>query len=139
MRAPQKTILIIDDEKGFAEALNDALDYEGYRVLTASTAEEALNILKNNKVDLATVDVMMPQGPSFESQVSSDRTGIALIKTINKMYPQIFMICISVITNRKLIKEIEGSNARFYKKGEVPLRTILDAITTKLFGRVFTS
>ena len=63
----QKTVLIIDDEKGFIEALEDALVYDGFRVLSAITAEEALRTLKKEHVDLVTVDIMMPPGRSLES------------------------------------------------------------------------
>ena len=135
----QKTILIIDDEKTYIEALQDALDYEGFRVLTATTAEEALRILKNERVDLATVDIMMPPGHSLESQAKSDRTGVVLCRTIQKLYPHIHIICISVVSDRDTIKEIESYNIRFLRKGEVPLRTVLDVIATKLFGKSFTT
>ena len=135
----QKVVLIVDDERGYAEPLQDALDYEGFRVLTATTAEEALRILKNERVDLATVDIMMPPGRSLESQAKSDRTGVVLCRTIKNLYPQTNIICISVVTNRDTIKEIESQNIRFFRKGEVPLRTVLNAITTKLLGRSFTS
>ena len=139
MNVQQKTILIIDDERTYIEALKDALDYEGFKVLTATTAEEALRILKNERVDLATVDIMMPPGHSLESQAKSDRTGVVLCRTIKKLYPQTAIICISVVTDRETIKEIEGHNIRFLRKGEVPLRTVLDHITTKLLGKAFTS
>ena len=135
----RKTVLIVDDERGYAEGLQDALDYEGFRVLTATTAEEALRILKNERVELATVDIMMPPGRSLESQARSDRTGVVLCRTIKKLYPHTDIICISVVTDRDTIKEIESQNIRFFRKGEVPLRTVLDVITTKLLGRSFTS
>lgn len=135
----RKTILIIDDEKGYAEGLQDALDYVGFRVLTATTAEEALRVLKNERVDLATVDIMMPPGHSLESQAMSHRTGVVLCRTIRKLYPHTDIICISVVTDRDTIKEIESQNIRFFRKGEVPLRTILDIITTRLLGRSFAS
>ena len=135
----QKTVLIVDDERGYAEGLQDALDYEGFKVLTATTAEEALRILKNERVDLATVDIMMPPGRSLESQARSYRTGVILCRTIKKLYPRTSIICISIVTDRDTIKEIESQNIRFFRKGEVPLRTILDTITTKLLGRRFTS
>lgn len=135
----QKTVMIVDDERGYAEGLQDALDYEGFKVLTATTAEEALRILKNERVDLATVDIMMPPGRSLESQARSYRTGVILCRTIKKLYPRTSIICISVVTDRDTIKEIESQNIRFFRKGEVPLRTVLNAITTKLLGRSFTS
>jgi len=124
---------------GYAEGLQDALDYEGFKVLTATTAEEALRILKNERIDLATVDIMMPPGRSLESQARSYRTGVILCRTIKKLYPRTSIICISVVTDRDTIKEIESQNIRFFRKGEVPLRTVLNAITTKLLDRSFTS
>lgn len=135
----QKTVLIVDDERGYAEALRDALDYQGFRVLTATTGEEALGVLQKEQINLVTIDVMMPPGRSLESQVTSDRTGVFLCKTIRQQYPHIYMICISVVTNRDTIKEIQSYNVQFLRKGEVPLRTVLDHISTKLLGRRFTS
>ena len=133
----RKTVLIVDDERGFIEALHDALDYEGFRVLTATTAEEALRILKKERVDLATVDIMMPPGRSLESQARSQRTGIVLCRTIRKLYPHIHVFCISVVSDTNTIKEIEKYGIRFLRKGETPLRTVLNMITTKLTGRTF--
>ena len=64
----QKTVLLIDDDLGFQEPLADALEFEGYRVLKASTGEDALRILAREKVHLATVDIMMPPGKSLEGE-----------------------------------------------------------------------
>ena len=117
----QKTVLIVDDERGYAEGLQDALDYEGFKVLTATTAEEALRILKNERVDLATVDIMMPPGRSLESPaIRSNRTGVVLCRTIKKLYPLTSIICISVVTDRDTIKEIESQNIRFFRNSMIP-------------------
>src|SRR5712664_3556940 len=67
----QKTILLIDDEQGLIEALEDALVNEGYRVLRAFTGEEALGVLAREHVDLATVDIMLAPGPSLEPKTTS--------------------------------------------------------------------
>ena len=133
----RKTVLIVDDERGFTEALKDALDYEGFRVLTATTAEEALRILKKERIDLATVDIMMPPGRSLESQARSHRTGVVLCRTIRTLYPHISVFCISVVNDTRTIKEIEKYGVRFLRKGETPLRTVLNMITTRLLGRTF--
>ena len=135
----QKTVLIVDDERGYVEGLQDALDYEGFKVLTATTAEEALCILKSERVDLATVDIMMPPGRSLESQARSYATGVVLCRTIRKLYPHTRVICISVVTDRATIKAIQSQNIQFLRKGEVSLRTVLDIINTKLYGRTLAS
>ena len=137
----QKTVLIVDDEIGFIESLQDALDFEGFRVLTASSAQEALRILKKEHVDLATVDIMMPPGPSLERQFKetiSHRTGVILCRTIKKLFPRVSIICISVVTDRDTIDEIKNLDIRFFHKGEVPLRIVLNEITNRLLGRNIT-
>lgn len=136
----QKTVLIIDDEKGFIEALEDALIFEGYNILKAMTAEEALRILKKERIDLATVDIMMPPGSShLESQVASRRTGIILCRTIRKLYPNIDVFCISVVTDKNTIREIQDMGVRFIRKGETPLRTVLRMIKSRLTGIAYTT
>ena len=54
-------ILVCDDDKEIVEAIDIYLSQEGYRVLKAYDGEEALKVLKNEKVDLLVIDVMMPR------------------------------------------------------------------------------
>ena len=134
----QNTILIVDDEIGYAEGIIDALNFEGYRVLTATSAELALSVLKKGNIDLVLVDIMMPPGKSLEKPgVLSDRTGVILCRTIKATHPLIPIICLSVVTNRDTIREIQRMNIKFLRKGEVPLATILDNIKVKLSGASF--
>lgn len=54
-------ILVCDDDKEIVEAIDIYLSQEGYQVLKAYDGEEALKILKSQKVDLLVIDVMMPR------------------------------------------------------------------------------
>lgn len=54
-------ILVCDDDKEIVEAIDIYLSQEGYQVLKAYDGEEALKILKAQKVDLLVIDVMMPR------------------------------------------------------------------------------
>ena len=54
-------ILVCDDDKEIVEAIYIYLSQEGYQVLKAYDGEEALKILKSQKVDLLVIDVMMPR------------------------------------------------------------------------------
>ncbi|MHA6250657.1 response regulator [Oceanobacillus sp. CAU 1775] len=56
----QEEILIVDDQPGIRLLLSDILIYEGYRVTTASTGEEALNKLKEKQFDLLMLDYKLP-------------------------------------------------------------------------------
>ena len=54
------TILVCDDEKDIVSAIEIYLSAEGYRVLTAGTGAEALDILARETVHLVLMDIMMP-------------------------------------------------------------------------------
>ena len=54
-------ILVCDDDKEIVEAIDIYLTQEGYQVLKAYDGEEALKVLKTQKVDLLVIDVMMPK------------------------------------------------------------------------------
>jgi CheY-like chemotaxis protein len=55
-----KTILVVDDEFGIAEALSSTLADEGYRVFTAANGKQGLVLLAEVHPDLLIVDFMMP-------------------------------------------------------------------------------
>ena len=57
---PQNTILIVDDDHNVLEVLNARLSSQGFRVLQAPGATEALNIIKKESIDLMISDVKMP-------------------------------------------------------------------------------
>ena len=54
-------ILIIEDERPMRAALADALEGEGYRVLTAADGEEGLARALSETPDLILLDLMMPR------------------------------------------------------------------------------
>ena len=53
-------ILIVDDEANQRKSLAIGLRIEGYSVLEAEDGERALQVLGDESVDLAIVDLMMP-------------------------------------------------------------------------------
>src|SRR5580698_6867926 len=56
------TVLVVDDEKNIRRTLQLVLEGEGYRVLGAETAEQALAVLASPEtpVDLVVLDVQLP-------------------------------------------------------------------------------
>ncbi|MGE6228848.1 response regulator transcription factor [Paenibacillus chitinolyticus] len=61
------TILLVDDETEITNLLEIYLKNEGYRLLKASDGAEALELLKENEVDLIILDVMMPRMDGIEA------------------------------------------------------------------------
>lgn len=72
-RSIQPTVLIVDDERFVRELLCDFLRDEGYRILVAENAREALRVM-NSEVGVVILDLWMPgiDGLSLCRQILSD-------------------------------------------------------------------
>lgn len=59
-------IMVVDDEMHIRELVRFYLDKAGFDTIEAANAEEALDIVENQYIDLAVVDIMMPGIDGFE-------------------------------------------------------------------------
>ena len=59
-------VFVVDDEPGIALLCNRLLTRAGYKVETQTNPREAINYLKENKIDLLLVDIRMPEVDGFE-------------------------------------------------------------------------
>ena len=73
-------------------------------------------------------------GAQLADDVASHSTGIYLCQTIRSEFPHIDAFCISVVSDMKTIRMIERLGVRFLRKGETPLRTVLNMIRSRLTG-----
>jgi CheY-like chemotaxis protein len=55
------TILVVDDEPMLLRLCTTMLKRGAHRVLTAGGGKEALHLLETNSIDLALLDVVMPE------------------------------------------------------------------------------
>lgn len=54
------SILVVDDEPEIADLVSVYLQGEGFQVFSCGTAREALEIVRREKLDMAVLDVMLP-------------------------------------------------------------------------------
>lgn len=59
-------ILVCDDDKEIAEAIEIYLSKEGYKIFKAYNGKDALNIIENNEIHLIILDIMMPKMNGIE-------------------------------------------------------------------------
>ncbi len=59
-------ILIVDDDTKVRDAINEFIEKSGYRTFTSSSAEEALEIVKSDRVDVVITDVVLPGKDGLE-------------------------------------------------------------------------
>ena len=66
MSKDPRSILVVDDNEDIRNLLSLVLQKEGYEVFLAPNGSEALEIIKNNRLDLILLDVMMPELSGLE-------------------------------------------------------------------------
>jgi len=59
-------LLVVDDNDSNRDMLSRRLTHEGYDVLMAANGRQALELVKNEPVDLVLLDVMMPEMNGYE-------------------------------------------------------------------------
>ncbi len=113
-------ILIVDDEALFADGIRQILEYEGYDLQWAISAEEALQKLLWKHYDLVLTDLMMP-----------GMSGMDLIRHINvnkqSVSPKtsvILMTAYATIPNA--VEAIREGAAGYYVKGNDPTELLAE-------------
>ncbi len=98
-----ETILVVDDEPALLELVQATLQSLGYRVLTAGSGKQALQILSDTPaIDLLFSDVVMP-----------DINGFELAEQANKQYPDLKILLTSGCTEKVLA---ENAQSRLVKR-----------------------
>jgi two-component system, OmpR family, response regulator RegX3 len=62
----RNTIMIVEDEESYQDALNVGLSVEGFVVVGATNIAEARALLLSSKPDLVLLDVMLPDGSGID-------------------------------------------------------------------------
>jgi CheY-like chemotaxis protein len=81
-RGGTHTVLVVEDEAALLELTRRLLERQGYRVLLAANADEALRQFEENPlIDVLLTDVVMPgaSGPELMQRVIADRPGLRVI------------------------------------------------------------
>lgn len=79
-----KNILLVDDHKSFRDSLAKVLNGEGYRVFAATDGEEALDILRQEHINLILTDLKMPK-----------MDGVELLRVAKTLHPEVEVILIT--------------------------------------------
>lgn len=74
----RESILIVDDEAALLDLIYEVLSEKNYQVFCAARAEQALEILETENIDLLLTDIIMP-----------DMDGYALAAIVQQKYPDI--------------------------------------------------
>jgi DNA-binding NtrC family response regulator len=118
------TVLIVDDEYTTRDLCRDVVADSGLRTRTASTTEQAMEILEQHPVDIIITDLRVPQ-----------LGGIELLKRTRETYPQTAVIVLTQYGTIESAIEATRIGAADYvtKPFHVPeLRSKLDRVVRSL-------
>jgi two-component system, probable response regulator PhcQ len=87
------SILLVDDEDEIRNALSRSLRREPYELVTASSAADALAILRQRAIDVIVSDQMMPE-----------MTGLELFKQVRAEHPQVLRIILTGYADFDVVK-----------------------------------
>jgi len=102
-----QTLLLVDDESNVLSALTRALRRDGYRILTATCAEDALNLLAREEVGVIVSDQRMP-----------GMSGTELLSRVKDMHPHTVRMVLSGYTDLGVVTEAinQGAIYKFLTK-----------------------
>lgn len=84
MASQGKTVLVADDDRLVRETFRYTMEEEGYTVHTANDGAEAIRILSEERIDVALIDVFMPE-----------KDGLETILDIRKHHPSTLVFAMS--------------------------------------------
>ena len=82
------TLLVVDDEEGIRNALRKFLVQQGYEVATAATGEQALDLLKRQKISGMLLDVNLP-----------GMNGVDLVPKVMELEPNIALLMLTAVND----------------------------------------
>lgn len=120
--AEKARILIVDDALLTRKMIGDIIKMAGYEIVAeASNGKEAVDMYKEHKPDLVTMDIVMPE-----------MDGITAVKEIAKIDPDCRIIMVSAMGQQQQVIEAIQSGAKDFIVKPFDAPRVMDAIEKAL-------
>ena len=105
MTNPVKKILLVDDEERLLNSMAQRLVLLGFEVIKASSGTKAVKIAKKNYIDMAIVDLKMP-----------DMDGLVTITKLKEIIPDMKTILLTGYGSEKIKQATEAIGSKYFEK-----------------------
>jgi CheY-like chemotaxis protein len=122
---PAWKILVVDDESAFRSTLAAGLVLEGFEVDSASSAQEALELMQGRRFDLALVDLMMP-----------GMHGLDFARRLKTMFPRVQVVLTSAYYLSQQQLRLADCGAVGFLPKPYGLDRVVQCLRSKLEGTV---
>jgi len=121
-------ILVVDDHPIVCDGLAGLINQEADLVVVAKAgnAAESIKAIKNQRVDLAIIDMLL-----------KDTTGVQVTKKIKAIFPNLIVLIFSMSNELRYIKQAFEAGARGYITKDELSENIIDAIRQILDGGIY--
>jgi len=117
MSAPLSSVLVVDDEKNMRRSLQTLLGGDGYEVLTAESAEEALNLLASREFFMVISDARL-----------GGMSGYEFLSQAHRRWPELPVLMLTAYATPKLAVEAIKAGAIDYLSKPFAPEELLHAV-----------
>ena len=108
MNTRNPTILLVDDEEKFIDSLAERARLKGFEPFPTRTGQEAIRIVKREKIDIAIVDHKMP-----------GMDGLTTITKLKEIHPGIKTVLLTGFGDEKIKEAAEALDSVYLEKDEM--------------------
>ena len=108
MTTTAQKILLVDDEEKFLNSIAKRLRLLGFDPLKASNGRQALELARDTRIDLAIVDLKMP-----------DMDGLVTISKLKEIYPELRTVLLTGHGSEKVKQATEALKADYFEKDQM--------------------
>ncbi len=116
-------VLVVDDEKPIRETFRHTFEHVGYTVVTASTAEEAIEAARGEMPDIAFVDLVMPGAG-----------GVQVIRALREMDEALPVVIVTGYPDSALMHQALAYSPLLVLAKPVGPKALLDTARSALAG-----
>lgn len=113
-----KRVLIVEDERPLAHALELKLTHEGFDATVAANGKEGLDLILAGGFDVVLLDMMMPVMDGFQ-----------VLKEMQKLDKRPVVFVLSNLSQREdEARVLEAGARKYFIKSDTPLSIIVDEV-----------
>jgi len=122
----QRTVLVVDDEPNLLTVMQMTLEEAGHRVLTASSGEDAVGMLRDPDLDVVLSDLKMPgmSGEQFVARCHRERPDVPVIVVTAYGSIDSAIECLRAGASDYVCKPFEPEQLQFAVRGALRLRDL---------------
>ncbi|MFQ6112005.1 MAG: response regulator [Nitrospinota bacterium] len=118
-------LLVVDDEPGICEALQEFFEGEGFETFTALDGPTALEIIKRERPHVVLLDIVMP-----------GMDGLEVLEEARAIDPKVGIIMVTAVHDEPLAKKALAMGANDYITKPLDLNYLRMSVLTKVLDLI---